>query len=78
VLFEMLTGGPPYRGTTPQEILNRHFRDPVPSVRREMADLPLWVDLALQKALAKDPTDRFRTGGEFAAALSPAAEEAKS
>src|SRR2546423_14029344 len=33
VLFEMLTGGPPYTGLTAQAVIMRHFVDPVPSVR---------------------------------------------
>jgi serine/threonine-protein kinase len=76
VLYELLAGEPPYTGTTAQAVIAKRFTHPVPRVRRLRATVPLAVDQALTKALAKAPADRFSRAGEFAAALSaPAAEQ---
>jgi eukaryotic-like serine/threonine-protein kinase len=69
VLYEMLTGEPPYMGTTPQAIMTKRFMDPVPSARRLRETIPEGVDQALQRVLAKAPADRFSTAHEFVRAL---------
>jgi serine/threonine-protein kinase len=69
VLYEMLTGEPPFTGPTPHAVLARHAADPVPSVRVVRPEVPVKVEAALFKALAKAPGDRFTTAQEFAAAL---------
>jgi tRNA A-37 threonylcarbamoyl transferase component Bud32/TolB-like protein len=70
VLYEMLAGEPPYTGRSPQAIVAKRIVDPVPSVRRVRETVPESVDLALTRALAKVPADRFATALEFASALS--------
>ena len=60
VLFEMLAGGPPYHGTTPQGILARKLAEPVPSVRVVRDTVPEHVEAALEGALARVPADRSR------------------
>lgn len=69
VLYEMLSGGPPYHGTTPQGILARKLAEPVPSVRVVRDMVPEHVEAALEGALARVPADRFATAEEFARAL---------
>jgi len=69
VLFELLTGEPPYTGATAQQIIVKRFTDPVPSVRRVRPSVPEAVDQAIQRALAPTPADRFATPGQFAQAL---------
>ena len=69
VLYEMLTGHPPFTGTTAQEILVRHATDPVPSIRAARTTIPAGVEQAVIKALAKVPADRFATAQGFAEAL---------
>lgn len=71
VLYHTLTGEPPYTGATPEAITAKRLSDPVPSVRRIRETVPLEVEAAIQKGLAKDPADRFATADEFAAALAP-------
>lgn len=73
VLFEMLTGSPPYVGTNSQMVIMRHFVDPLPSVRDVRKDVPASVDEAIKKALAKQPAARFASAADFAAALDAAA-----
>ena len=70
VLYEMLAGQPPFTAPTAQGLLARHAVDPVPSLRTVRATVPLEVERAIAKALAKVPADRFSTAGQFAAALS--------
>ncbi|HET7600299.1 MAG TPA: serine/threonine-protein kinase, partial [Gemmatimonadales bacterium] len=73
VLFEMLTGRPPYPGPTPGAVLLRHSADPVPSVRAARASVPVQLDRAVTRALAKLPADRFSSAVQLAEALEPAA-----
>ena len=69
ILYEMLTGGPPYSGRSITEVATRILRAPVPSVRRLQASVPAAVDQAIGRALAKSAAGRFATMQEFAAAL---------
>jgi eukaryotic-like serine/threonine-protein kinase len=69
LLYEMLTGAPPYAGRVAHQLVTRIFRAPVPSARRLRATVPETVDEALGRALAKSAGERFRSMAEFAAAL---------
>ena len=69
VLYEMLGGEPPFTGSTPQAIVARHQLDPVPSLTTIRPTVPLALELAVRKALQKQPADRFRDATQFTAAL---------
>ena len=69
VLFEMLTGHPPFEGETAMDIVIKHMNEHVPSICRIRPDLPTEMDVFMQKALAKSPVDRYATPQEFLAAL---------
>ncbi len=69
VLYEMLTGAPPFAGPSAQVTLARRFIEDAPLLRRLRPDAPESAERAAQRALARDPADRFATAGEFAAAL---------
>jgi serine/threonine protein kinase len=69
VLFEMLTGNPPFEGDTAVDIVVKHMNDPVPSICRLRPELPHEIDLFMQKAMAKSPVDRYSTPREFINAL---------
>ena len=69
VLFEMLTGQPPFAGSSPRATMARHAIEAPPSVRTLRPTVPAALDLALQRALAKDPAARFATMAEFCDAL---------
>ena len=71
ILFEMLTGGPPYTGPSLKEVVTRILRAPLPSARRLNPGVPDIVDQAIAKALAKSATARFATMEEFAAVFDP-------
>jgi eukaryotic-like serine/threonine-protein kinase len=68
VLYEMLSGQPPFGGT-PQAVIAQRFRGPPVSVTKRRSGTPRSVGYALEKALAIRPEDRFNTAGEFASAL---------
>jgi eukaryotic-like serine/threonine-protein kinase len=68
VLYEMLTGEPPFTGVTPQAIIAKRFVSPIPRVRTTR-DVPEAVDAAVTRALARTPVDRYPTAAEFAEAL---------
>ena len=74
VLYEMLAGEPPFTGPTGQAIIAKRFTDPVPSARRLRETVPLPMDQAIAKALARAPADRFATTHQFAEALRTSAE----
>jgi eukaryotic-like serine/threonine-protein kinase len=71
VLYEMLAGETPYTGPTAQAIIAKRLTEPVPHLRT-LRDVPESVELAVTRALARNPADRYRTMAEFLAALSAA------
>ena len=74
MLYEMLTGEPPFTGPTVQAIIVRRFTEPARSVRALRPEVPEQVDRALLRALARAPAERFAAASQFAQALAPAAE----
>jgi len=70
VVFEMLTGQTPHTGATREAIFARKLVDAIPSVRVVRDTVPVPVEQAVTKALARLPADRFASPLEFANALS--------
>ena len=68
VLYEMLSGKPPFAG---KEGFVKRFTEPSPSILTSRPELARWMDAPVQKALARDPDDRYQTAGEFVTALRP-------
>jgi serine/threonine-protein kinase len=69
VLYEMLAGERPFAGPTPHAVLARRLIEAPPDVRLARPSVPPGVADAIGRALAVDPEDRYRSAGEFAAAL---------
>ncbi|WP_406214592.1 serine/threonine-protein kinase [Streptomyces decoyicus] len=69
VLFEMLTGAPPFRRDDDMALLWAHQYDPPPAATELRPDLPEAVDAVFAEALAKVPEDRSETCRGFVAAL---------
>lgn len=65
VLFEMLTGRPPFGGDDLHGILFRIVNEPAPRVARLRPDVPAAVDAILARCLAKQPRDRYATAHEL-------------
>jgi hypothetical protein len=69
VVYEMLAGHPPFTGPSPQAIINRHNLDPPPPLATVRPSVPPATVAAVEKALAKQPADRWPSAGAFAHAL---------
>ncbi len=72
VLYEMLTGDPPYQGSTAQAVLGQIITGKPVSVVEKRPSVPPNVDAAIRKALEKLPADRFTTAQDFSQALGDA------
>ncbi|SDO04905.1 protein kinase [Geodermatophilus sp. DSM 45219] len=64
--YECLTGGRPFDGTSQVAVALAHINRPPPPLP---ASIPPAVRLLIERALAKDPADRFPDGAAFAAAI---------
>jgi eukaryotic-like serine/threonine-protein kinase len=69
VLFQLLTGRPPFQAETSVAVAMAHISDPVPSPRDANPAVPPELDSIVRRAMAKDPARRFRDGSAMAAAL---------
>ncbi|HEX6243461.1 MAG TPA: serine/threonine-protein kinase, partial [Polyangiales bacterium] len=68
-LHEMLSGLRLHKRGTMRETLSAVLQEPAPSLRSVLPDLPAELDDIVQRALAKQPEDRFASAGDFQAAL---------
>ena len=69
VTYEMLTGEPPHTGATSQAVIARLMTEKPRSIRSTRGTVPIAVDRAIARALAKTAADRFSSCGGFAKAL---------
>jgi serine/threonine-protein kinase len=69
VLYEMLTGAPPFVGRTVTDLVMKILRTSPAPVSAVNPSVPPAVEQAVARALAMAPADRFATMGQFAAAL---------
>jgi len=65
VLYELLTGDVPFAGDNFVAVAMRHVNEPAPSALEHRPDCSLRLDLAIQRAMAKDPADRFESMDDF-------------
>ncbi len=70
ISYEMLTGDPPFTGSTAQAIVAKVVTERPHALRSQRHTIPPHVEAAVLTALEKLPADRFATAAEFAAALS--------
>ena len=69
VLFELLAGQPPFVAATSMATIAKHVSQAPPSIHAQRADISEAIGRALERALAKDPDDRFASATDFARAL---------
>jgi serine/threonine protein kinase len=69
LLYEMLSGQPPFKPRSLSEAIRMHVHEPVPSIRDLRSDVPEEVEAAINKMLAKNPNNRYQTAIEVARAL---------
>ncbi len=65
LLFELLTGRPPFVGDSPVAVAYQHVREPAPTPSSFASDVPDALDRITLKALAKDRESRYSTAAEF-------------
>ncbi len=68
-LYQLLTGRLPFRGASMTNLMFVIANEPHEPVTAVRPDLPEWLDRIVNKALAKDPAERYQTGAEMARAL---------
>ncbi|MDA8321164.1 MAG: Stk1 family PASTA domain-containing Ser/Thr kinase [Actinomycetota bacterium] len=67
LLYELLTGRPPFTGDSPVSIAYQHVREnPVPPTRVD-PELPAWADAIVLRAMAKSPADRYQSAADMRA-----------
>ncbi len=69
MLFEMVGGRLPFQSESVMTMMMMHVNDPVPDLRQIRPDVPPDVVAIINKALAKEPGDRYQTMGEMVTAL---------
>ncbi len=59
LMYELLTGNLPFRGDNAVEIALKHLKEPFPSIRKELPDIPQSVENIILKSIAKNPKNRY-------------------
>ncbi len=59
LLYESLSGAPPFQSPTPAGLIQKHLSEPLPPLGQQRPDLPAALDAVLQKATAKQPAERY-------------------
>ena len=75
VFYEMVTGEPPFKGSSPRATMAKQVTEKAKPLRALRPDAPSGFERVLEKALAKDPTARYPTITEFCDALTRARSE---
>ena len=74
VLFQMLTGAPPFEADTSQEIVAKHITQPPPVPSDVDARVPRWLSDIIVRALQKKPVERYQSAAIMLDALSAGAQ----
>ena len=69
VLFEMVTGEPPFSGSSPVSIAYKHVQEPAPAASSLNPSVPAPLDHVIARLLAKDPEDRYAAAEDVRADL---------
>ena len=77
VLYELLTNEVPYPGANCVAVAMRHINEPPPPIRDKRPDVSPRLEAAVQRAMAKQPEDRFDTMAEFCDELQTNLQEAQ-
>ncbi|WP_436895404.1 Stk1 family PASTA domain-containing Ser/Thr kinase [Mammaliicoccus sciuri] len=65
VLYELLTGHPPFNGETPVSVAIKHIQEELPSIRKERPSIPQSIENVIMKATRKEKSLRYRDTNEM-------------
>ena len=65
MMYELLTGVLPFRGDNAVEIALKHLKEPIPSIRTELPELPQSIENIITRATAKNPKNRYANASEM-------------
>jgi serine/threonine kinase PknH len=68
VLYECLTGAPPYRANSTGVLITAHMMEPIPRPSAQNLGVPETFDAVITRGMAKNPNDRYASAGALAAA----------
>lgn len=69
ILYEMVSGEPPFQGDSTYDVMMQHVHRPVPDIHMVNTNAPHSLIAIIEKALAKFPSERYQTAAEMATAL---------
>lgn len=69
MLYEMLSGDPPFNGDSTYQVMIQHVNEPIPDIQSVEMNTPRTLVDIMERALAKNPDGRFQTAGEMTVAL---------
>jgi hypothetical protein len=69
VLFQMVTGNPPFDGESSQQVVGKHIADPPPAAHDVNPKVPREMSDVILRCLAKQAKDRYKSAAEVIAAL---------
>lgn len=65
LMYELLTGEVPFKGDNAVEIALKHMKEPFPSIRKKMPEIPQSIENIILKATAKNPENRYKDAREM-------------
>jgi serine/threonine protein kinase len=66
VVYALLVGEPPFASSSIRTTMSRHLAERIPSIRIARAEVPAGVQQSIERAMAKNPADRYEAAAEFA------------
>ena len=76
ILYELLTGHPPFQPSSIADAVHMHTRQPLPDITKTRADLPIELEDLIKRTLEKSPDDRYQTADALARAIQRILEKA--
>ncbi|MFA7515127.1 MAG: PASTA domain-containing protein, partial [Bacilli bacterium] len=77
IMYELLTGKLPFKGENAIEIALKQLKDQMPSIRKQLTDLPQSIENIILKSTAKNPKNRYRDAREMYEDLKTALDDDK-
>lgn len=65
IMFELLTGQPPFRGDNYEQLANAHLHEPPPDIAEINPLVPVELEAIIRKVLSKEPSQRYRTADQL-------------